>query len=105
MVNGSVIVPPAQGTFGTMRRNVLRGAPFYQWDLSFDKLWKLSERVNAQFRAEAFNILNRTNYALPTANLGAPATFGQSQSTPDSVNPVIGTGGARRIQFGLKFTF
>jgi carboxypeptidase family protein len=37
MEGNSVIIPPAQGTFGTMSRNALRGAPFREWDLSVSK--------------------------------------------------------------------
>ena len=83
--NGSAIVPPAQGTFGTMARNALRGKGFRQWDLSATKEWRFKERLTAQFRAEFFNILNRTQYyspnGTPNANPAAPVAFGESPST------------------------
>jgi len=106
-VNGSAMVAPAQGTFGNMYRNELRGKGFRGWNASITKEWKFKERLNAQFRAEAFNLLNRTQYASAGANLGAPNTFGESTNTPDvsKSNPVVGSGGPREIQLGLKLTF
>lgn len=105
MVGDSVIVPPAQGTFGTMGRNVLRTPWFHQWDFSVSKNVRLGERLSAQFRAEFFNVLNSVAYAPPSSNPDVPATFGQSQSTANSSNPIIGNGGPRQIQLGLKFLF
>ena len=103
--NGSVIVPPAQGTFGTMARTALRAAPFQEWDMSISKSWKFKERLTAQFRAEAFNIINHTQFAQPASNIAAPGTFGIATATPNSNNPIVGEGGPRQIQFGLKLIF
>lgn len=103
--NGSAIVPPAQGTFGTMRRNTLTDKPFHEWDISLTKNWKFRERLQAQFRAEFFNVLNSTEYSAPSGNPNSHATFGMSQSVPNSNNPFNGTGGPREIQLGMKFTF
>jgi hypothetical protein len=107
MAGNSVIVPPAQGTFGTMSRYELFGPGFEEWDFSVSKAWRIKERLNATFRAEIYNVLNRTQYAAPTATLNTTGTFGQSQATPDvgANSPIIGTGGPRKIQLGLKFTF
>jgi hypothetical protein len=103
-IGSSAIVPPAQGTFGTMARDALQAKAFHNWDMSVTKNWKLKERYGVQFRAEFFNVLNRTQYSSPNANLAAPASFGQAAATPDSGNPVIGSG-ARKIQFGAKLSF
>ena len=106
-VNGSVIVPPAQGTWGTMTYDELRGAGFRNWNLSATKDWKFKERYTVQFRAEAFNVLNRTQYGAIGTNLGGPSTFGKSTSTPDVAQgaPITGTGGPRAMQLGLKILF
>jgi hypothetical protein len=71
------------------------------------KDWKIKERLTTEFRVEAFNLLNRTEYGTAGLNLGAPSTFGKSQSTPDvsKGNPVVGSGGPREIQLGLKLLF
>ena len=108
MEGNSVIVPPAQGTFGTMARDALRGAPFQEWDLSVSKKIKFTERFSAQFRAEFFNFLNSRQYAspgFPNTDPGIPAIFGQSTQAPNASNPINGTGGPREVQLGLKLIY
>jgi len=107
---GSVMIPPARGTFGTMGRNIFRDSGYRDWDLSVFKNFKFKERLTAQFRAEFFNVLNRPNFANP--GLGGTTDpsggqFGAESSTPDVAadNPVLGTGGPREIQLGLKLLF
>jgi hypothetical protein len=109
----SVMIPPVLGTFGTMGRNLFRGPSFYNWDFSLVKDTRLTERVRVQFRAEFFNILNHPQFANPEASTlfnedpSQPGAFGASSATPDvgAANPVIGTGGPRNIQLGIKFIF
>jgi hypothetical protein len=116
-VPGAVIIPPGWGKFGTMGRNIFRGPGFRNVDFSMSKEFKLSERFNMQFRAEVFNLLNHPNFDVAGGTLntdlysywgvndsGAPSGLGQLTSTPDVAvaNPVIGSGGSRHIQFGLK---
>jgi hypothetical protein len=107
MVGNSVMVPAAQGTFGTMSLYELYSKGFSEWDMSIIKSWKIKERLTLQFRAELYNVLNMTQYATPTATLSTPSTFGQSQATPDvsASSTIVGTGGPRKIQFGLKLLF
>jgi hypothetical protein len=100
----SVLLPPAQGTFGTMAKSALFGAAFYEWDFSASKKWKFQERAALQFRAEFFNFLNNRTYS-GTGSLTSPATFGLATSAPNSSNPINGTGGPREVQLGLKLTF
>jgi len=115
---GSVLVPPAFGSHGTLGPNVFRGFPFYNWDLSVTKMWKFKERLTAQFRAEFFNVLNHPNISNPFGGAGGDNTytdpsgtagqsFGFRPETPDvtSSNPVLGSGGPRAIQLGLKLIF
>jgi hypothetical protein len=109
---GSVLIPAAYGSYGNTGRNTFRGAPFRNWDLSLTKGWKFKERLNAQFRAEVFNILNHPNFAIQApANTNpttpGPTGFGCACSTPDNArqNPVLGSGGNRAMQLGLKLIF
>jgi len=72
----------------------------YTMDASFIKDTRITERVRAQFRAEAFNALNHWNYMLANVNNSATdPNFGSiipnTQSTQASVNP-------RSIQLGFK---
>ena len=106
----SVMIAPALGSFGTLGRNVFRDSGFRDWDLSVFKNWKFKERLTAQFRAEFFNFLNRPNFANPGLNgTNDPSggAFGAENATPDvaATNPVLGTGGPREIQLGLKLLF
>ena len=73
-------------------------------DFSVAKLWKFKERYNAQFRVEFFNVFNHTDFAAPGTD-PSKGSFGFASGTPDSSNPVLGSGGPRHIQFGLKLTF
>jgi Carboxypeptidase regulatory-like domain/TonB dependent receptor len=112
-VGSNVLVPPNAGTFGTMRRNLFRNPGLYNWDFSLVKAFQATERLNIQLRAEFFNVLNRAHLAPANASVfgfidpSDPSTFGCNCSTPDvgAANPVIGTGGPRNIQLGLKFRF
>ena len=118
-LNGrSVLVPNAQNAFGTMGRNIFRDTGFHNVDLSVSKNFRIRERMKAQFRIETFNIFNHPNFANPngaTSGYGQGAfadpsqtsQFGCGCATPDnaSFNPVLGSGSARAIQLGLKFTF
>jgi hypothetical protein len=114
----SVLIPPAAGTFGTAGRNNWRDSGIRNWDLSVFKSWKFRERLTAQFRAEFFNVLNHPNFANPYGasngfGVGAEgdpsstANFGCGCATPDQAggNPVLGSGGNRATQFGLKLIF
>ena len=112
----SYMIPPPQGTFGTMGRNIFRDTGFKNVDLSVAKNFKWGERFGAQFRVEFFNILNHPNFANPFGGQngwahndpsGGGGFFGCSCATPDvaASNPVIGSGGSRAIQLGLKLTF
>jgi hypothetical protein len=112
MSGSSFLVPPPIGSFGTAGRNIFRGRGIKNWDLSVTKGWSLRERYKAEFRAEFFNVLNHPNFATPGVN-GAGfnnpdgSNFGCLCETPDTAasNPVLGSGGNRAAQLGLKLIF
>ena len=105
--NGGVLTPPAYGTLGDAGAGHFAGPTYKNVDFSVLKLWKFKERYSAQFRLEFFNLLNRTDFAAPGSNpsSGLSGGFGYATSTPDSTNAVLGSGGPRHIQFGLKLSF
>jgi hypothetical protein len=82
------------GVYGSEGRNVVQGPGLAQWDFSAFKNIRLTESKNLQFRAEFFNIFNRTNFRLPSSDISSP-TFGQIQA---ALQP-------RLIQFALKLLF
>ena len=89
-----------------MGRNILRGPGFTNWDASIAKTWTLREQLKLQFRGEVFNVVNHPNFAASSVggDLTSPNGFGRADTTPDvqASNPVIGSGGSRHIQLGLK---
>jgi len=115
VVRNSVLTPPAAGTFGTMGRNLFRGPNYHNWDFSIIKSWTIRERLALQLRGEFFNVLNHPNFTNPygvggqlgNVDPSVPSIFGFAGETPDvaAANPVIGSGGPRAIQIGLKFKF
>jgi hypothetical protein len=62
--------------------------------------------MNVQLRGEVFNILNHPNFAGISADLETGAV-GIPAYTPDvaASNPVVGSGGSRHIQLGVKIVF
>jgi hypothetical protein len=98
-----------------MGRNTFRDSGFKNWDFSLDKNWKFRDRFGAQFRGELFNFINHPNIANPFGGQNGwahndpsvPVSFGCGCATPDvaASNPVIGSGGSRAVQLGLKLSF
>ncbi len=110
----SIMIPPPLGQFGNMGRNTLQDSGFKNFDLSIAKNWHFGEKLRTQFRAEFFNILNHPNFANPYGGQNGfgqndPSTgaFGCGCATPDvaAANPVVGSGGSRAVQLGLKLIF
>jgi hypothetical protein len=95
-------------------RNTAQGPDFWNLDSGLLKNFKLTERFNLQFRAEAFNVLNHPNFQNPrNASSGTPrvttSLFGQTccstASLPSSAT-VIAIGEPNRVlQLGLKLNF
>jgi hypothetical protein len=109
---------PADGTFGDLGRNAIYGPGYWNVDFSVTKLTRLTERVSLELRAEAFNVFNHPNFALPSGTIvpayratGSVRTFvppaGIITQTPDVAqgNPGLGGGGPRVIQFGARLVF
>jgi hypothetical protein len=87
---------PAAGTIGTAGRNTFRGPGFADVDLSLVKKFRITEKTAVAFRAEAYNLANHANFAVPAFNISTPQTFGQITSTVS--NP-------RFMQMALRFDF
>lgn len=84
----------AQGTFGTAGRNSVWGPGIRNWDFALFKGGKVTEKLNYQFRAEFFNVLNHASFSSIDTGVGDGA-FGQ----------INGANDPREIQFGLKLEF
>lgn len=82
--------------FGDEGRNIARTPAFYQLDFGLHKNFNLwSESRYLQFRAEAFNIFNKTNFAPPGTLNSNSSGFGVFTSTFP----------ARQLQLALKLYF
>jgi hypothetical protein len=91
---------PLAGTFGNVARGSFTGPAFYDFDTSLFKTFTFTERYRLQFRAEAFNLLNRTNFALPNAVTFSGSNYSSSAGViTATANP------SRQIQFALKLLF
>ncbi|HWY48878.1 MAG TPA: carboxypeptidase regulatory-like domain-containing protein [Bryobacteraceae bacterium] len=86
--------PPASAPFGNVGRNAFRAPSFEQWDLAVDKNFRIVERMRLQFRSEFFNVLNHTNFGIPTTQTTSVA-FGQIRTAYPP----------RQIQLALKLIF
>jgi hypothetical protein len=81
--------------WGNASRNSVRGYPFYQFDLGLHKQFGLGrESTRLEVRAEAFNLMNQTNFQAPNSNISSSA-FGSMTSTFP----------ARQLQFAAKVVF
>jgi Carboxypeptidase regulatory-like domain len=98
------LAPPATaGFYGNVGRNAYTDPGLSTWDFSTLKDTNIHERLNLQFRAEIFNLLNRANFNTPNLIAFTPPT-------PTNPTGISGTAGAitststtsRQVQFGLK---
>jgi hypothetical protein len=85
---------PTLGQFATTPRSICCGPGENQWDLTFSKKVSLSEAKYFQFRADIFNLFNKTQFVNPDGNF-SNSTFGQILQARDP----------RLVQFALKFYF
>jgi hypothetical protein len=83
-----------QFTIGTSSRNPVRGPNYQDVNLALIKRTYIRERMNLEFRAEAFNLTNTPPLNAPNAVLATPG-FGSITSAGDP----------RVLQFGLKLNF
>jgi len=72
----------------------LIGPSLADWDLGLFKRFNITERVNAQFRFEAFNFTNTPNFGFPGSAVGT-SSFGEISSS----------GLGRKLQLALKISF
>jgi hypothetical protein len=74
----SFSTPQPYAPFGNSPRNAVRGYAFWQLDTGLTKDFTITEKAHFQFRAEAFNLTNRTNFGEPNSvyNGAGSTTFG-----------------------------
>ncbi len=95
--NPSAFGPTTFGTEGSVGRGFLHGPAFWNIDFSLQKDTKITEGTAIQLRAEAFNLLNHTNFANPSGSITS-SSFGRSTAIRSFTN-------SRLVQLGAKFIF
>lgn len=121
VVNPAAFSTPAPGTFGNLGRGALHGPGLSQFDLTLHKKFMITEGLNIEFRAEAYNLFNRANFANPVVRLNNVLGTGNNQLQPgqpfttatggtfgtvlQTVESAVGLGAQRQIQFSLRLSF
>jgi hypothetical protein len=116
--NAAAVFPAAANVtptgFGNLGRNAFTGPGFTDVDLSAVKNTKLTERMNLQFRVDAFDLFNHPNFGQPgpfsgatssvlTFSKGVPSSsFGAISNTRF---PTADAGSSRQLQLALKLRF
>lgn len=94
--NPQFLTNPEAGFYGTLHLTPVSGPGFWNVDLSAIKRTRITETVNLEFRLEAFNAFNHTNFAVNNeANDINSTSFGRLTAAFDP----------RILQLGLKLTF
>jgi hypothetical protein len=117
LYNPAAFVAPQGLTFGDSQRNVLNNPNRTNFDMGLFKTFPVKESMSFEFRAEAFNVFNHTQW-LPlggnnsTGNSSTSCFAGSNNSAGDPSclpnNNFLRPGGAhnpRILQLGLKFIF
>ena len=88
-------VPSGEIRPGDEKRGAIVGPPTVRWDANLYKNTNLTERVSLQFRAEAFNVTNHTNFNTFLSTRFGSSLFGKIGSARDP----------RILQLALKLVF
>lgn len=86
-------IPPAY-VYGSAIRGSFAGPGRVNFDISLRRDFAVMERMNIQFRVEAFNLANTPPFSNPGGAFGS-STFGR----------ITAAGDPRRLQLALKVVF
>jgi hypothetical protein len=95
--NPNAFIVGPTGGYGNLGRDTLIGPALATWDMSLLKNTKIRERLNLQFRAEFFNILNHANFNTPNLITLTPTGISLTAGVITTTSTT-----SRQIQFGLK---
>jgi len=98
--NPNAFIQPLANTYGNAPRNFLQGPGLATTDFSVSKKFLFTERLNLQFRAELFNIFNRTNFNNPNPVVFTSATSVLPSASAGAITSTSTS--SRQVQFGLK---
>jgi len=95
-------LPPA-GQRGNLGRNTLIGPGLINADLALVKSISSPGQQTLQVRLEAFNVLNRPNFAIPAGRIAFTGAAGEIAPNWGVINSTVTT--SRQIQLGVKYLF
>ena len=93
--NPAAFAAPAAFTYGDAGRNSVYGPGMQTMDIALQRAFRITERLNFQFRGEAFNALNKVN-------LGTPNRF---VNTPQFGTITMAMTPGREIQLSARLSF
>jgi hypothetical protein len=102
LFNPCAFAAPRGLTFGNAGRNLLHMPRTTNFNMSLLKQFKINETTGFEFRAEAFNIFNHTQW---TGSSAGGVNINNDFSTGGTFLHPSGSRRARTLQFGLKFLF
>jgi hypothetical protein len=109
LYNPNAFVAPRGLTFGSAGRNLLRNPRRLNLDMAIFRRFPIRENTGFEFRVEAFNVFNHTQWAGVNNNTSCYGGPNNSAGDPSCLNNgFLHPGGAhnpRILQFALKFMF
>jgi hypothetical protein len=108
--NPGAYVLPTGLTYGTVGRNTLNLPGRSNFDFGLFKRFQISERAGLEFRWETFNLFNHTQFNAINSAMDCAAGATNSAGDASCIESsgflhLSGAHAARRMQFGLRFTF
>ncbi len=104
-----------QPVSGSLGRNIIRGFPLQEFDLSLHRDFPIHEKIRLRFQADMFNVFNHpsfgpqngtlNNAAFGTTTSMANSSLGVQSNNGAGFNPIFNTGGPRNFQFAMKLFF
>ena len=91
-----------EARFGTSGFNILRGPGIVNWDFGVFREFKMTERMQLQFRMESFNFTNTPHFDIPDNYVGDGADFMKITSVTNLAREGIDE---RQFRFGLRLSF
>jgi hypothetical protein len=102
LYNSDAFGPPTGLTYGTAGRNILRLPSRTNFDMGLFKSFTVHEEMHFEFRAEAFNVFNHTQWSAVNTN---SCYSSQVDCSASPFLTVTGAHNARILQFAGKFVF
>ena len=108
--NNQFLTNPRAGFFGNLQLTPVSGPSVFFMDASLIKRTHITERVNVEFRLEAFNVLNHTAFDIRGTDTQANAALNVNEILIHNINSSLfgqidATFPARVIQLAAKFNF